>query len=58
MSEDPLPLTTLAAASGSVTESISRVLTLIESIDTADVDYLVDILADVLRHPELEGVAS
>jgi len=34
---------------------ISRVLTLIESIDTADVDYLVDILGDVLRHPELEG---
>jgi hypothetical protein len=30
---------------------ISRVLTLIESIDTADVDYLVDILGDVLRHP-------
>jgi len=30
---------------------ISRVLTLIESIDTTDVDYLVDILGDVLLHP-------
>ena len=29
---------------------ISRVLTLTESIDAADADYLVDKLGDVLRH--------
>jgi uncharacterized protein (DUF2336 family) len=38
---------------------ISRVLTLIESIDTADVDYLVDILGDVLQTPnDLAAVHS
>jgi uncharacterized protein (DUF2336 family) len=37
---------------------ISRVLTVTESIDSADADYLVDVLGDVLRHAPPAGADS
>jgi hypothetical protein len=38
---------------------ISRVLTVTESLDAADADYLVDVLGDVLQHaPAAEHAAA
>lgn len=37
---------------------ISRVLTLVESVDAADADYLLDKLGDVLEHEPVNGAGS